>query len=57
MGHSNAMFGLAMMLEGGHGVPKDEEEAVYWYRRALEAGDPQAPHHLELLLERRPDLR
>ena len=57
MGHSNAMFGLAMMLEGGHGVPKDEKEAVYWYRRSLEAGDPQAPHHLERLLEKRPDLR
>ena len=51
------MFGYARMLEGGFGVPKDPAQAAHWYRRALEAGDPQAPHHLERLLLKHPDLR
>ena len=57
LGHGNAMFGYARMLEGGFGVARDPEHAAYWYRRAVAAGDPQAPHHLEALLNRHPDLR
>lgn len=50
------MFGLAMMLEGGHGTPQGLRES-HWCRRALQAGDPQAQPALERLLARHPELR
>ena len=33
-GHSLAQYALGIMHELGHGVPKDDQEAVRWYRMA-----------------------
>ena len=34
------------MYEHGHGVPKNQIEAVKWYRQAAEQGDANAQHNL-----------
>lgn len=35
-GLPDAQFALAQMYEDGHGVPKSDEDAAYWYRRAAD---------------------
>ncbi len=37
-----AQYGIAVMYENGHGVPKDEAKALEWYLRAAEQGDANA---------------
>ena len=34
------------MYAAGHGVPKDNAEALKWYRKAVNQGDAQAQYHL-----------
>jgi TPR repeat protein len=38
-GHAPAMSTLGVLYDEGSGTPKDEAEAVRWYRKAAEAGD------------------
>ena len=35
-GLPDAQFALAQMYEDGHGVPRSDEDAAYWYRRAAD---------------------
>jgi hypothetical protein len=36
------MFGAGALLAGGHGLPPNREAAAIWFRRAAEAGHPEA---------------
>lgn len=38
-GHARAMKNLAVMLDMGDGIKQDQEQALYWYRKAAAAGD------------------
>ena len=38
-GNAPAQFNLGLMYDNGRGVPKDEAEAVKWYRKAADQGD------------------
>lgn len=48
-GQANAQFILGLMYAEGRGLPKDEAEAVRWYRKAADQGDADARHNLSLL--------
>ena len=39
---ADAQFNLGVMYAEGHGVSLDDAEAVRWFRRAAEQGDPEA---------------
>jgi TPR repeat protein len=39
------------MYEKGRGVAKDDSEAVAWYRKAAENGDPQGMNNLGWMCE------
>ncbi|MGZ8942198.1 MAG: tetratricopeptide repeat protein, partial [Methylobacter sp.] len=39
-------YNLGVMYANGRGVPKDEREAVAWYRKAAEQGDAAAQYNL-----------
>ena len=41
-GHAGARFRLGLMYGDGEGVPRDDTEAVRWYRLAAEQGDMDA---------------
>lgn len=41
-GVADAQYGIAVMYENGHGVPKDEAKALEWYLKAAEQGDANA---------------
>src|ERR1035437_2766104 len=45
-GDALAQFNLGLMYAYGEGVPRDDAEAVRWYRKAAERGDAQAQGHL-----------
>jgi TPR repeat protein len=36
------MYNTALMYQNGYGIPENPEEAYRWYRKAAEAGDPDA---------------
>jgi len=40
-GDGQAMSDLGRMYEYGVGIPQDPAEAVKWFRKAAEAGNPQ----------------
>jgi uncharacterized protein len=41
-----AQFNLGLMYEIGRGVPKDDAQALTWYRRAADQGDANAQFSL-----------
>jgi TPR repeat protein len=41
-GNATAQTSLGLMYGNGRGVPKDDMEAVRWYRKAAEQGDAHA---------------
>ena len=41
-GYAGAQNNLGDLYESGHGVPKNDKLAVYWYTRAAERGEPTA---------------
>jgi TPR repeat protein len=45
-GRPEAQAILGAMYQEGNGVPKDEAEAVGWYRKAAESGQPLAQYNL-----------
>ena len=45
-GHADSQFNLGFAYAHGHGVPKDEPEAVKWYRKAAEQGHADSQHNL-----------
>ncbi len=51
-GNDKAQYMLGVMYENGTGVPKDEAEAVRWYRRAADQGNALAQRNLGWMYER-----
>lgn len=45
-GDARAQTNIGAMYENGRGVPQDEEQAIYWYRKAVEQGDGRAQRYL-----------
>jgi len=45
-GGPDAQFNLALMYEGGQGVPRNYEEAARWFMRAANQGHVRAQHNL-----------
>ena len=45
-GEANAQYLLGAMYSLGEGVPKDQKEAVKWYRLAADQGDAKAQYNL-----------
>jgi hypothetical protein len=45
-GNATASYLVYRMYEVGQGVPKDEVQAEFWFRKAVELGDPDAQVHL-----------
>ena len=48
-GYAAAQFNLGVMYANGEGVPKDDAEAVRWYRLAAEQGNARAQSNLGLM--------
>lgn len=48
-GGAKAQFNLGLMYRQGQGVPKDDAEAVKWYRKATEQGFAGAQTNLGLM--------
>lgn len=45
-GRVEAQFNIALMLQTGRGVAKDERQAFMWYRKAASSGDVDAQNNL-----------
>ena len=45
-GHADAQSNLGLMYAMGWGVPKDDVQAVAWYRKAAEQGNADAQSNL-----------
>ena len=48
-GDVGAQYNLGQMKRNGLGVPKNYEQALYWYRKASAKGDPDAQYNLGLM--------
>ncbi len=48
-GNARAQYNLSLMYFKGQGVPKDEAEAVKWYRKAADQGDADAQYNLGVM--------
>jgi uncharacterized protein len=48
-GHANAQYNLGLMYRNGEGVPKDDVEAVKWYRLAAKQGYANAQYNLGVM--------
>ena len=44
-----AQYNLGVMYANGDGVPQNYSEAMKWYRRAADQGDPDAQYNLGLM--------
>jgi len=51
-GHADAQINLAVMYEGGRGVPQDYKKAVYWFMEAAEQGNAYAQDNLGRMYEK-----
>ncbi|MBI1890995.1 MAG: SEL1-like repeat protein [Burkholderiales bacterium] len=47
--YAPAQFSLGSMYEEGVGMPKDEEQAAHWYRKAATAGEVKAEYNLAMM--------
>jgi TPR repeat protein len=48
-GYAPAQFNLGLMNANGQGTPKDDSEAVNWFRKAAEQGFAAAQNNLGLM--------
>jgi hypothetical protein len=44
-----AQSSLGIMYAKGEGVPQDDQEAVYWYKKAAKEGEPKGLYNLALM--------
>ena len=51
-GDAEAQYNLGVMYERGEGVPQNDRQAVFWYRKAAEQGDAEAQYNLGVMYER-----
>jgi len=49
-GQAEAQYALAMRLDQGHGVARNQDLALYWFEKAAEAGIPEAQYWFGKLL-------
>ncbi len=57
-GNNIAPFILGVMYDKGKGsTPKDNQQAVYWYKKSIAQGDNNAQRHLDLMYKRYPGLK
>ena len=52
-GHAIAQIALGIMYDNGEGVPENDRQAVFWYRKAAEQGNARAQFNLGLMYEAR----
>ena len=45
-GDAEAQFNLGLMYANGEGVPEDDVQAAFWFRKAAEQGDAAAQNNL-----------
>lgn len=45
-GSTSGQVALGVCLSSGIGVPKDDKEAIYWTKKAIQSGDESAAHNL-----------
>jgi len=50
-GHAGAQYNLGHMYRLGHGVPKNKQIAVTWYRKAAMQGHDDAQHKLGIMYD------
>jgi len=48
-GNASAQFNLGLMYAKGEGVPKDDAEALRWYRKAADQGNALAQSNLGVM--------
>ena len=48
-GLAEAMDNLGLYYYNGYGVKKDDETAIYWWKKAAELGNQSALRHLQKL--------
>jgi len=48
-GNASAQFNLGLMYAKGEGVPKDDAEALRWYRKAADQGNAPAQSNLGVM--------
>lgn len=48
-GEAEAQYHLALMYDGGKGVPQDDAEAMAWYRKAADQGYAPAQYNLGMM--------
>lgn len=51
LGHPSAQYNIANHFAIGRGVDKDIEKALYWYRKAAENGEENAPDKIRMFEE------
>jgi TPR repeat protein len=51
LGHTQAQFNVAAMLDSGRGAPRDVAQASIWYARAAAGGNRRAAFNLGQLYE------
>ena len=51
-GDASAQYNLGVMYDNGTGVPKDEQQAVFWYRKAAEQGHASAQYNLGVMYDK-----
>lgn len=51
LGHGPAMQDLAFHYEEGLGCEESIDEALHWYEKAADHGQPEAAHHVACILE------
>ena len=50
-GDGIAMYQYAVALENGTGIPQDEAEALFWYRKSCNAGCPDGIHEMATIFQ------
>ena len=45
-GNPNAQFSIGAMYDNGQGVPKDDQQAMFWFLKAADQGDAKAQFNL-----------
>ena len=45
-GDASSQYNLGWMYANGQGVPKDDQQAVFWYRKAADQGHAKAQYNL-----------
>ena len=56
-GFAGAYLNLGYCYDVGLGTPRDLEQAIYWYRKAVRAGDSAAAMNLAIIWRERGDAR